>query len=119
MTRPTISTVAVGMLGLLASTLVGCSQVEALAPVSGKRTTEVRFAANDVLLGQHVLILTAPVCVTTRGTIECDGTTFDDEKITVTSEARDPANMNVTVGSRTIYQGSWQDVLDANARPAS
>ena len=111
-----------GALVLAALLLAGCSQTAALAPVGGNRLSEVRFAANDVLVAQSIQILTAPVCTASGAddaTISCTGETTDQQTITVTSKATDQKNMDVTVGSRSIYHGSVMDVLNANARPSS
>lgn len=99
---------------LLGFALVGCSQVDALAPVGGDQLAIVRFAANDLLVEQKVEILSAPVCEATGDSVKCQGATVGGEAINVTSEGD---SLDVTVGSRTIYDGSLTDVIDANARP--
>ncbi len=97
--------------------LAGCSQFQALAPVAGDNSAAVRFAANDVLQGADVDLLAAPVCtVAADESISCTGKTVDHEPITVTSQAAASPTMTVTVGTRTLYSGSVQDVLDGAAR---
>lgn len=104
-------------LGLAAVSLVGCSQIAALAPVGGDALAAVRFAANDVLLDHGVDILVAPVCEDPGdGSLRCQGETVEGEEILVTSPAGNPPTMTVTVGSETLYTGSVQDVLDGAAR---
>ena len=104
---------------VIGAALVGCSQTAALAPVGGDRLAMVRFAANDVLVHERINILTAPICSASGGAVTCHGTTLADEPITVTSRADDQADMDVTVGTRTLYHGSVQAELNVNARPAS
>ena len=114
---------AVMVTGLLVIGSTGCSQVDALAPVSGKDLVEARVAADDVLLTQHVAILTAPMCPPPDkgvATISCTGRTVANELITITVvPGPDTDALDVTVGSRSIYRGTVQDVLTAAAGPAS
>lgn len=98
--------------------LAGCSQVAALAPVGGNALSEVRFAANDVLVAQGVDILEAPVCSTAGAAITCQGTTTDGQAIVVASSSADDATITVTVGSATLYSGSLQQLLRDAAEPA-
>jgi hypothetical protein len=105
------------VIALTLLTLTGCSQVAALAPVGGDGITMVRFAANDILVQQKVDVLVAPACTQAGTDITCTGTTITGEPITVASTDTDNAELTVTVGGRTIYTGSVQDVLDAGARP--
>jgi hypothetical protein len=112
--RPAGWALAAGAAALLA----GCSQTAALAPVGGDRLTEVRFAANDVLLQNGVQILTAPVCTASGDAVSCAGSTMDSQPIAVSSAASDQGDLTVTVGGRVLYQGSLQGVLDAAARPS-
>ena len=104
---------------LAGALLVGCSQVDALAPVGGDRLAEVRFATNDVLVARSVPLLTAPVCTAEGAAVTCTGTTVDQQTVTATSTAADPDTLEVTVGSTTVFSGSVQDVLTAAARPPS
>ena len=97
--------------------LAGCTQAAALAPVGGDRLTIIRFAANDVLVEQGVELLVAPVCTADGRDVTCQGSSLQGAAITVTSSTDDQADMTVTVGDRTIYAGSVQDVIDAGARP--
>lgn len=97
----------------LALALTGCSQVAAIAPVGGSHLAEVRFAGNDVLVAQQVQIRTAPVCAETGDkTVTCDGDTVDGDPIRVMSPGSSPDRLTVTVGSRSLYDGLLQDVLE-------
>ena len=96
----------------------GCSQVDALAPVGGGREALVRFAGNDVLVTKGVAIRTAPVCRYDAGAVTCEGSTLDGLPIRVTAPPGDPARMTVTVGSRTLYDGGVQEIVDASGRPS-
>ena len=116
------ATVRVGGVLMAAALLTGCSQTQALAPVGGNRLAEVRFATNDLLISADVEILTAPVCTASGAKdadITCTGATIDNQVIRSTSTAKDQSNLDVTVGSRSIYHGSLMSVLDSNARPTS
>jgi len=95
--------------------LAGCSQVAALAPVGGDREAEIRYAAIDVLLDEGVDVLTAPVCgmADREGQVLCEGETFDGEPILVRSPGDAEDTFTLTVGQRTLYSGSTQDVLEA------
>jgi len=97
--------------------LSGCSQLAALAPVGGDGLAEVRYGAIDVLLGEGIEILEAPVCAASGETVTCDGTTSAAETITVVSSTRPDALLEVRVGTRLVYSGSLQTVLDEAARP--
>ena len=57
--------------------LAGCSQVSALAPVSGDAITTLRIAVDDVLLENDVRILIAPKCTTAAEATSCTGSTVD------------------------------------------
>jgi hypothetical protein len=93
--------------------LAGCSQVSALAPVGGDRVTEVRYAANDLLVTAGVDVMTAPVCtMASDKAVTCTGETFDHRAIHVESAAADQERMKVTVGATTLYSGDIQSVLD-------
>ena len=95
------------------------SQVAAIAPVGGGRIAEVRFAGNDVLAREGVAVLVAPVCTEEASTITCTGSAQDGAVITVRSAADRQTAVTVVVGSRTLYDGPIQDVLDQAARPTS
>ena len=107
-------------LALLAGALLlaGCSQVAALAPVGGARVSGVRYAANDLLVDAGIDVMTAPVCVqaTDKG-VTCAGETMDGQDITVVSTAADQARMVLKVGSRTVYDGDIQTVLEKAMQP--
>lgn len=107
---------AVVCAAVAAPLLAGCSQVAALAPVGGDGLAEVRYGAIDVLLGDGIDILEAPVCVASGETVTCDGMASSGEPIAVVSSTRADALLEVTVGTRLIYSGSLQTVLDEAAR---
>lgn len=93
--------------------LAGCSQVAALAPVGGDRLSEVRYAANDVLLDADVALMTAPVCTMSGDvSVTCTGETVDGRAIEVSSSADDPDALSVMVGGESVYDGSLDDVLE-------
>lgn len=101
---------------LLSLVLVGCSQVDALAPVGGNRLAEVRFAALDVLLDAEVDLLTAPVCTASEaGAVECTGSTLAGAAVLVDAPVGNAFTMTVRVDGRVLYDGAVRDVLDAAA----
>lgn len=103
---------------VLGLALAGCSQVSALAPVGGNSLAEVRYGAIDVLLANGVEVLEAPVCSTDADgvVVRCSGSTVPGEAITVVSSTADDAQLEVSVGSETLYSGSLQAVIDEAAR---
>jgi hypothetical protein len=96
---------------VLTLALSGCSQITSLVPVSGVPEATVRIAAIDVLTSQKVAVLVAPVCTAQGDTISCTGTTAAKEPIAVTSAAKAPYAMTVTVAGREIFSGTAQDVI--------
>ena len=102
------------LLLVAAFALSGCSQVDALAPVGGDNLSMVRFAANDLLVGAGIEVMTAPVCAEPAEVTSCHGTTMAGESITVESEGD---HLTVTVGPRTLYDGSLESVINENAQP--
>ncbi len=104
------STVVVALL------LSGCSQVASLVPVSGGPEATVRIATIDVLTREKVAVLVAPVCTAKSGSIGCTGTTAAKEPIVVTSGAKAPYAMTVTVGGKEIFSGTAQAVIDEAAQ---
>ena len=96
--------------------VAGCSQVEALAPVGGNHMTEIRYAAIDILLAKNIDVLVAPVCEQSGEAVSCTGETADGEVITVTSPADATDTVTGTVGSDTIYDGKYWDILDDAVR---
>ncbi len=107
-------------IALVALALAGCSQTAALAPVGGDRLAEVRFAAIDELLRQHVEILVAPVCTASGPDdedIDCAGSTIDGRSIAASSHHEHLDLLVVTVDGKVIYDRSLQDVLTSAARP--
>ena len=75
---PVIGVVAAAVLALS-----GCSQVDALVPVSGGPESIVRNATIDVLLRADVDVLLAPTCAANDGrtVIRCTGRSGDDTYI--------------------------------------
>jgi hypothetical protein len=98
--------------------LVGCSQVDALVPVSGGPESIVRNATIEVLLRDELDVLVAPSCAAdaARTAITCTGRSGDDQAIETTAAPKAPYEMTVTVGGREIYQGSAQAAIDAAAQ---
>jgi hypothetical protein len=107
----------VGVGGMLALLLAGCSQVAAIAPVGGDHLAEVRYAAIDVLLAEDVELLTAPDCAqAASGEVTCTGQTLDGAQISVVSPADDQTVLTVSVGDRELYSGSIMKLIDEAAR---
>ena len=104
------------VIGLTAFALTGCSQIDALAPVSGGPLTTVRVGVLDVLVREDVPILVAPVCTKEESQFSCIGSTVDGSEIIAAANLTAPYFMTVTVGDQVIYDGAVQDVLDEAAR---
>ncbi len=93
--------------------LAGCSQVSALAPVGGDRVTEVRYAANDLLLQNRVDVMTAPVCtMASDKSVTCEGETLDHQRIAVESTASDQSSLTVTVDGKLLATADIATVLE-------
>lgn len=103
----------------VAALLSGCSQVDALAQVSGVPEATLRIAANDLLLEQDVAILEAPVCRKETDSYRCEGTTQDGDPIEVIAPLTTPLTMTLTVGGTQLYSGDVQAVIDRNAEATS
>lgn len=97
---------------LAAPLLVGCSQINALQPVSGVPLSTVGIAANDVLVQQDVAIKTAPVCTESESEFTCTGSTLKDEPIEVKVPNDDTQVMTITVAGKQIFSGPVQDVVE-------
>lgn len=98
--------------------LAGCSQVSALAPVGGDRVTEVRYAANDLLLQNGVDVMTAPVCsMASDKSVTCEGETLDHKKIAVESTAADQSSLTVTVDGTLLATADIASVLEKAMQP--
>ena len=106
-------------LAALPIALGACSQINALAPVSGGPITSVRIAVYDVLVEQNVPILVAPQCTPATSGFTCTGKTPDGQEILATGGPTAPYPITITVGGTTIFQGNAQDVLDKAAQEAS
>ncbi len=66
-----------------------------------------------MLLEEGIEILTAPVCTSPdEVAVTCEGETTDGEAIRVESPAEAQDDVIVTVGDRTLYDGSLLAVLD-------
>ncbi len=111
-TRTRRRSFAAGALLAVTPLLAACSQISALAPVSGVPLTTVRIAANDVLVTDKVPVMVAPVCTETTTAITCQGSTTTGEVIEVSSTPKTPLTMTVKVGGKVLFQGDAQDVID-------
>ncbi len=110
--RASVMTVAATAMAACAVT----TQIDSLRPVAGDKITGLNIAATDVLVSQGVEILVAPVCEYANESYDCAGTTLSGKKIAVTAAGAEPESMTVTVGSKTIYDGSIDEVLQQAAR---
>lgn len=97
---------------LAAPLLVGCSQINALAPVSGVPLSTVQIAASDVLMRKEVPLLTAPICTASDTEFTCAGETLKNEPITVRVPNDATQVMTITVGGKQIFEGPVQDVIE-------
>jgi hypothetical protein len=99
--------------------LTGCSQVAALAPVSGDAITTLRVAIDDVLIEKGVKVLISPKCKEEGTTYTCAGSTIDGVAITATSPPGKPRTMKLTVGDEVLYDGDVDSVVEkaAEAKP--
>lgn len=100
----------------LASTMAGCSQIDALAPVSGGPLQTVRVGVFDVLVKEQVQILVAPVCVEEATQFTCLGSTIDGAQIKAEATLTKPYQMTITIGNETLYDGDVQTIIDEAAR---
>lgn len=91
--------------------LTGCSQINALQPVSGGPITTVRNATYVVLIDQQVPIKVAPVCEEAADAFLCIGSTLDGSEITVTAKVAAPYDLTIEVGGEVIFTGSAEQVL--------
>tara|TARA_B100001146_G_scaffold223428_1_gene238076 strand:+ start:243 stop:593 length:351 start_codon:yes stop_codon:yes gene_type:complete len=108
--------IAASVLAASVLAMAGCSQVEALAPVGGNHMTEIRYAAIDILLAKNIDVLVAPVCEQSGEAVSCTGETAEGQTITVESPADATDTVTVTVGSETIFDGKYWDILDDAVR---
>jgi hypothetical protein len=101
-----------------AALLAGCSQVDALVPVSGGPESIVRNGTIAVVLDAGVDIRIVPTCAAdeARTVIRCTGRTADDEPIETSSAPKAPYEMTVTVGGREVYRGTAQAAIDEAAQ---
>jgi hypothetical protein len=113
--------------GLCAAVLAGCSQVAQLQPVAGDQITAIRIATIDVITEAKVDVLVAPTCTADGANYQCQGTTMSGAPITsvavveaeygATKDAfgapeQAKVSLSVKVGSKQIYSGTVQEVLD-------
>lgn len=96
--------------------LVGCSQIDALQPVSGVPLSTVRIAANEVLINEKVAVLTAPACTETPTEFTCIGSTLKGEPIEVKVPNNVTQIMTISVGGKQIFSGPVQDVIEASGQ---
>lgn len=99
----------------MALTVSACgigSEIATLKPVAGDALAGLNIAANDVLLQKNVDILIAPVCTYSAPNYSCQGKTMDKQEIVVTAVGAEPTTMTVTVGGKTIYDGSLDAVIE-------
>jgi len=109
-------TLALAFTGLAATLVTGCaSQISALAPVSGDNTFMVRTATIDVLLREGYQLRIVPTCNQQAQAVVCEGTTMQDEQVTVQAPGKGATTMTVTVGGAVIYDGSVREIIDAAA----
>jgi len=99
--------------------LGACSQVSALAPVSGGPVTTVRNAVYDVLVADQVQILIAPQCAPTDSGFTCEGSTVDGKPIVATAGPTAPYDLLVTIDGVEVFRGTAQDVINAAVQEAS
>ncbi len=109
--------VAVGVIAVAA--LSGCgrlmSQVGALTAVGGDRAAAVGAAADDILIRERVQVMQWPQCSETKKAVSCTGATLDGVAITVESPSGSPLTMTITVGTRELFRGDVQPILDEAA----
>lgn len=96
--------------------MTACSQITALAPVSGGPLQTVRVGILDVLVQEGVPILVAPVCTQEATQFTCTGSTVDGREILAVATLSTPYMMTVTIGGDLLYDGDVQSVLDAASR---
>lgn len=101
-----------------AVSLVGCSQIDALAPVSGGPLQTVRVGMLDVLVREDVPIMVAPVCTQEPTQFTCAGSTIDGSPIEAVATLTTPYLITITVGGDVLYDGAVQSVLDEAAQVA-
>jgi hypothetical protein len=120
-------------LGLSLAVLAGCSQVAQLQPVAGDPITSIRIATIDVLTDSDVQVLVAPTCTADGDNYQCQGTTMSGEPITSQAVVRAEfgatkdaygapeqadVSLEVKVGTKQVYSGTVQEVLDRAGRGA-
>lgn len=127
---------SVATIGLTATAMTGCSQIDSLQQVSGVPVNTLHIAIGYELLNNNIPILRAPECVENPGpkTFDCKGVTTTNQPIVVTASAATAATftlspggtptpapdgtldmtMVITVGGKQIYSGSVQSVIEKN-----
>ena len=133
MRRAIVPLAAIGIGGLALS---GCSQLDSLKQVSGVSVNTLQIAVGYELIDQDIAILVTPNCIEgdSGKTFICEGKTTNNQPISVTANGGTAStftlapggtptaapdgtldmNMTIKVGTRTIYSGSVQDVIDRN-----
>lgn len=99
--------------GLAALALAGCSQITALAPVSGGPQSTVEVAIGNLLTEQKVEVLVLPQCVKEAAEFRCTGSTVDGSVILGIAQAKAPYPLTVTIGDTELYSGDAQALIDA------
>lgn len=132
--KRTLGVASAAILGVGA--LAGCTQLSSLGPVSGLPSNTMQIAVDNVLIAEKVNVLDGVVCkqLDTKE-LECKGSTVDKEPILATGTAPvsqkstlspggNPTvavdgileiQMVVKVGSKTIYSGPAQAVVEKGA----
>lgn len=96
--------------------IAGCSQIDALAPVSGGPLQTVRVGVLNLLVREGVPILVAPVCTEEETQFTCVGSTLDDREIRAEATLTQPYLMSVTIGTEVLYDGDVQSIIDESAQ---
>ena len=107
-----------GVMTIAAGAMAACAvstQIDSLRPVAGDAVAALNAAADGVLLEEGIEILVAPVCELNDEGYDCAGKTLSGEDINVVAPGSDPETMTVSVGSKTLYEGSIEDVLQKAA----
>ena len=104
---------------VVAVTLTGCSQIDALAPVGGAAVTTVRNATYDVLVDADVEILVAPQCSAVASGFRCEGSTVDGAQIIAEATPDAPYELKVSVGEELLFDGTAEEVLQIAVQEAS
>ncbi|MDP4013341.1 MAG: hypothetical protein U0990_02435 [Candidatus Nanopelagicales bacterium] len=100
--------------GALAVVLAGCSTVGGLLAPGEAGDAVVAAAVGDILLKNDVAILSGPVCKPgeVKKSLKCTGQTMDKKPIAAEATGtKEGANLKVTVGDKTLYDGPLVELL--------